>query len=384
VPLPGRSYRQAPIRNLFHNSRRTLLTSLGIAAAIATLVTTVGFLDTFVNTLDRTEADLLRRAPERVSVSLRALESPSGPTVTAVRGLPQVGSVAPGVLAPTTALRGSRSVELVTEVLGPDAPWTPQVVRGATSGGIVVAQKAASDLGARVGDTITLQHPEAVAGEIRLVDTPTRIAGIHPNPLRALSYVDVATARSLGIEGVTNLLTVQPAAGATPETVRRALLGVPGVGSAEAARTTTEGMRSSLDEYLSILRVAAAVTLLLALLIAFNTTSIAMDERRREHATMLAFGLPLRTIVGLATIEAALIGLVGSVAGVIGGRAILEWVANSSIPDVMPEIGVTATLSFTTIALAVTLGVVAVAAAPALTVRRLRHLDIPSALRIVE
>ena len=143
-------------------------------------------------------------------------------------------------------------------------------------------------------------------------------------------------------------------------------------------------MRTSLEEFVGILQVAAAVTLLLALLIAFNTTSIGVDERSREHATMLAFGLPVRTVLGMTTVETALVGAVGTVIGVLGGYGLLRWMTATTIPPVLPEIGVTATLSTPTMAQALTLGVLTVAIAPLLTLRRLRRMDIPSALRVME
>ena len=31
---------------------------------------------------------------------------------------------------------------------------------------------------------------------------------------------------------------------------------------------------------------------------AFNSSSISVDERAREHATMFAFGVPLPTVIG--------------------------------------------------------------------------------------
>ena len=134
----------------------------------------------------------------------------------------------------------------------------------------------------------------------------------------------------------------------------------------------------------AILQVAAVVTLLLALLIAFNTTSISIDERSREHATMIAFGLPIRTVLGITTVETVLVGTLGTIGGILGGYAVLRWMTETTIPSVLPDIGVTASLSTTTLAEALTLGILTVAAAPLFTVRRLRHMDIPSTLRVVE
>jgi putative ABC transport system permease protein len=258
------------------------------------------------------------------------------------------------------------------------------VTRGTTRGGIVLSEKAAHDLAVDIGDTVTVEHPQATGTGLRTVRSPMRVAGIHPNPMRMLAYLDPEAAAGFGLAGATNLLTVTPAAGVSPETVRRALLAIPHVASARTAQATTEGMRTSLDEFVGILRVAAAVTLLLVLLIAFNTTTIGVDERVREHATMLAFGLPPRTVLGMTTVETVLIGVAGSAVGVLGGYGLLRWVTATTIPSVLPEIGVTAGVTATTVALALGLGVVTVAIAPLFTLRRTRRMDIPSSLRVME
>ena len=384
LPSRGRSYRQIPLRNVLRTPRRTLLTVLGIAAAITTLVTTVGFLDTFNATLDDALHELLRSAPERLNVSLAAVEPADGDVVRAVRALPETDTVTAGLLLPVTAGRQGHTVDLLVEVLDTAAPWTPTITSGAVGGGIVLASKAADDLHVTVGDTVDVTHPQAGPEGLRTAHTLMTIAGIHPNPMRAFAYLDPATATAFGLSGSTNYLTVTPAPGVSAAQVQRALLSVPDVASAQSVATTTEGMRAGLDEFIGILQIAALVTLLLALLIAVNTTSIGMDERARDHATMLAFGLPARTIIGLTITETALVGVAATVVGIAGGYGVLVWMAATTIPAVLPEIAVAATLSTPTVLTAFGLGVVTVAAAPLFNVRRLSRMDIPSTLRVME
>jgi putative ABC transport system permease protein len=382
--LPGPGYRQIPIRNMLRTPRRSVLTALGIAAAITTLVTVLGFLDTFRGTLDRAETELLHAAPDRVAVTLDTFQPVDGDVTRQVAALPQVATVDPGLLAAGTAHAGPNRVDLVIEVLAADAGWTPTLTSGTTGGGIILADKAARDLGVTIGDTVIVEHPQAGGTGLRTVATPMRVVAIHPNPMRMLAYLDRSSAVVFGLAGATNQLTVTPAAGISPEGVRRALLAVPHVASAQTAHAATEGMQASLDEFVGILQVAAAVTLLLALLIAFNTTTIGVDERAREHATMLAFGLPPRTVLGMTTVETVLIGGIGTAVGVLGGYGLLRWMTATTIPSVLPEIGVTATLSTPTVVQALTLGVLTVAIAPLFTLRRTRRMDIPSTLRVME
>lgn len=384
VALPGRSYQQTPVRNLLRAPRRTLLTALGLAAAVSLLVTNVGFLDTFSDTLDRSGDELLRQAPDRLAVSLREVEPLSGAGVAAVAALPEVGQVTAGLLVPAQASAGGEPIDLVAEVLPPDAPWVPSLVSGSRHGGLVLSEEAARDLRVDVGDTVRLRQPVATPTGLDETTTEVAVVGLHPNPMRVLAYLDETGSEISGLSGATNLLTVTPATGYDAADVRLALLDVPQVAAAEAGRTTVDGMRTGLEEFRSVLEIAAVVTLLLALLIAFNTASIGMDERRREHATMLAFGLPVRTVLGLSVAESLLLGVLGTALGLLGGFGILTWMMRTTVPEVLPEIGVVATVAPTTIAWVVVLGVATVAVAPLLGLPRLRRTDVPTTLRLVE
>ena len=237
LPLPGRGYHQIPLRNVLRTPRRSALTVLGIGAALATLVTITGFLDTFRGTLSTAQDELLRAAPSRVSVSLDSFYPADSPVIQAVRKLPQAGDVQAGLLAPATVRNGGRSIRVAAEVLPAAPSWTPSLVSGTLSGGIVLSSKAAADL----------------------------------------------------------------------------------------------------------------------------------------HA-----------VLTMTTVEAALIGTLGTLAGIAGGYGLLSWMVATTIPGVMPELGVTATLTGASILTALLLGLGTVTIAPLFTLRRLRRMDIPSTLRLVE
>jgi putative ABC transport system permease protein len=380
--LPGPGYHQMPLRNVLRTPRRSALTLLGIAAAIATLVTIVGLLDTFRATLGSASQELLRTAPARVTVSLDSYYPANGPVVAKVRALPQTGRVQAGMMVPGTVRGHGQLVDVAAEALPPRAAWAPQLSAGRLAGGLVLSRKAAADLDVTVGSVVTLRRPQATGGGLRTVSSPVRVAGIDPSPMRAYAYLDSPTAaRLLGLPGMTNLLTVLPSAGHSAADLQQALLNVPHVASAQSVRAATDGLRASLDQFTGILNVAAGVALLLVLLIALNTATISTDERSRENATMMAFGLPARTVLGMTTTESV---LAGTVTGVAAGYGLLAWLTASTVASVMPEIGVSPAVSPGTAAAAVLLGTAAVAAAPLFTVRRLWRTDIPATLRVVE
>ena len=383
--LPGPGYHEIPLRNLLRTPRRSALTVLGIAAAIATLATIVGLLDTFRATLNSASQEWLRASPTRVTVMLDSYYPVNGEVVARVRGLAEAGRVQVGLMVPGTVRSHGRSVGVAAEVLPPGAVWTPLLSSGRLDGGLVLSRKAAADLGVRAGSVVTFRHPQTAAGGLRMVSTQVRVAGIDPSPMRGYAYLSTVSATPvLGMRDMTNLLTVLPSRGHQAADVQRALLDVPHVASAQSVRAATDGLRSSLDQFTGILNVASAVALLLVLLIAFNTASIGMDERSREHATMMAFGLPARTVLGLTTVESMVIGTVGTVAGVAAGYGLLAWLTATTVASVMPEVGITAVLSTATVVVAILLGAGTVAVAPLFTLRRLHHMDVPASLRVVE
>ena len=133
-----------------------------------------------------------------------------------------------------------------------------------------------------------------------------------------------------------------------------------------------------------MLRIGWVFAIALAFLMAFNATTISADERRREHATMFAFGVRPSAVLAVQVAESVLVGLLATAAGLILGRAILAWIVTELVPDTFPDLGIDAAVSPATLAAAGLAGVLALALAPLLAARRLRRMDIPATLRVVE
>jgi putative ABC transport system permease protein len=389
VPLPGGTFTEMPVRDTFRTPRRTAMTVVGLAAVVAVVVMFFGMIDSFVGMIDRTQSEALRGQPSRMGVELDGFYPTAGPEVRAIVDSAAVGSSEPILRLPGTLVAEGETVETFVELLDPESDlWTPSVSDGSfTRGtaGLLIAEKAAHDLHVGVGDEVTLRHPRRTGPtSFETVETRLEVVGLHPNPFRFLTYLDASQSRLMGLQGVANAVSVTPAPGSTQDDVTRALFGTPGVALVEAVTASTDALETYLDEFTVILQVAAFVVMVLALLIAFNSTSINADERRREHATMFAFGLPVRTVVLMAVAESVIKGVLATVLGLGLGLALIGWVFYAFLPEVLPEVGGTISFSVSTYAAAVLVGVVATALAPLLTVRRLRRMDVPSALRVVE
>lgn len=263
--------------------------------------------------------------------------------------------------------------------------WAPTITEGRADGaGVVIAQKAADDLGVTVGDTVVVEHPMRQGAGLVVAQTPLPVTGIHPSPFRFYVYLDQAQLAAFGVEGITNALYVLPTPGHTPTDVQRELFELEGVASAQPVARLTRIVKDSLEDFVAIFQVMEGFILFLALLIAYNATSINADERAKERATLFAFGLPLRRVIGLETVEGMLIGLLGTAVGLGVGLAVVRWLITGIAARTMPDMGLDAVVSGGTVVTAVVLGIVAVGIAPLLTIRRLRRMDIPGTLRIVE
>jgi putative ABC transport system permease protein len=389
--LPGSTMTQMPIRNVLRTTRRTLLTAVGVGAAITALVAVLGMLDSFGRTLERGNAEFTKGDADRVVVQLDTFYPSDSPVVVAISDAPAVGHVDAGLRLPAIALAPDDNLDLLIEFVDlDDAAWTPTIVEGAATTGagpprILLARKAADDLEARVGDTVTLRHPiRTEAGSFSLADTELIVAGIHANPIRTFAFLDLTDTEQFGLQGAVNVVQAYPADGATRSDVQRAVFGLPGVTSSQPVARISEAIDEALDQFLSFLFVTAGAVLILALLIAFNATRITVEERRREHATMRAFGLPVRTVLGVVVKESVLVGIVATLIGLVGGVVFLQWMLTSLATTTVPDVGIDVYLSPTTILIAAIVGIASVAATPLFLVGRLRRMNLPGTLRVVE
>jgi putative ABC transport system permease protein len=393
LPLPGSTMTQMPIRNVLRTPRRTVLTAIGVGAAITALVAVLGMLDSFGRTLNAADDEFTKGDTDRVVVQLDTFYATDSTVVTGIADAAAVGRIDAGLRLPATALADDpdENLDLLIEFVDLDrAVWTPSVEERAAASvddnpGILLARKAADDLGVQVGDTVVLRHPiRTDAGGFSIAETTIDVDGIHANPIRTFAFMDIADAQEFGLQGQVNVVQAYPADDATRSDVQRAVFGLAGVTSSQPVARISEAIDEALDEFLSFLFVTAGAVLVLAILIAFNATRITVEERRREHATMRAFGLPTRTVLGIVIKESVIVGAIATIVGLVGGVVFLRWMLNSLATTTLPDVGIDVYLSPTTIIIAAIVGIASVAVTPLLLARRLRRMNLPGTLRVVE
>jgi putative ABC transport system permease protein len=387
-PLPGDTFAQLPFRNLFRAPRRAVLTALGIAAIMAVLVGFLGAIDSFLGALDRGSNMVAGDSPNRMVVSLEGVLPSEHPAVAAIADAESVDAAVP-VLQIGARAQGDEELDLLVEVLDMgNAMWQPALTAGsldAGSNGLILAEVAADDLGVEVGDTLRATVPVR-SGEttFSFVETDLVVAGTHESPIRFNAYMDDAALSLLGAEGMANVIYADPAPGFTGGDVQRELFNLEAVGSVQKATATADDLDELMSQFVGILQAVAFFVLLLAVLMAFNSASISFEERQREHATMFAYGVRVRKALRMAVVENLTIGVVATLVGFGGGLWMLWWVVNVTAAETMPDIGLLVELSPTTLVTVIGLGIAAVALAPLFTARRMRRMDLPGTLRVME
>ena len=377
-----------PFRNLRRTARRTALTVLGVAAAVTVLMGFLGIMDSVFGAVDTAEREAEGQAPERIAVALDTFHLFDSPEVTAIGAAKTVARAEPALRVTGSIKTEAGEIDVFVDLVDLDAGmWRPSISAGSVpeEPGLLLTEKAAADLEVVVGDTVTLRHPRRDGlVSYSFAETELPVVATHPYPMRGFAYMDVDHATLFNLEGIANTVNVLPAPGADVQDVQRELFAFESVASVQSVTAMTEALRDAFGQLLGIVQVMVMAVLLLALLIAFNAAAINLEARAREHATMFAFGVKVRTALWMAITESLVIGTLATIIGVAGGLGMVWWMTQRLFAETLPDFDLNVILEPTTLTIIGVMGVVAVAIAPLFTVRRMRRMNLPGSLRLVE
>ncbi|MGZ6952122.1 MAG: ABC transporter permease [Acidimicrobiia bacterium] len=385
--LPGTITMQTPLRRIVRAPARSALTIAAIAFIMAPLLAALGATDSARATIDSGERSLTGRAGDRLLVDLTDYQPPTSALVADIERLPLVQRVEPGLNTGGYLRRGHTTIGIslsMGDLRSALSVPTSIAAQHLPPGGIVISKKAADDLGVAVGDRVRLRHPLRVGSGFRFADTELPITAIHTSPYRFVAYMDLDDEKIMGLEDIVNTLKVLPRRGAPMSGLQQRIAAMPGVASALPASSLSRTMRNLLSVVGNLFIILQVVIAGLAFLVAFNASNIGAEERSREHATMLAFGIKVRRVAFMSFAESLLLGIVGVGLGLGLGVAVLRWILEGVFPAAVPDLAVLEFLSTPSYLLTVAIGLAAAAAAPWLNVRRLRTMNLPSTLRYVE
>ena len=332
----------AMLRSLLAHRVRLALTALAIALGTGFMAASFIFTSTLTHSLD----SLFSQATSGIDVVVQHAAPPgagigagsagSRPIPAAltgpVRAVPGVAA-ADGVLSGRAVLLGRNGKPLNTKFgvalsWPPDAPFQASFTGRfgappAGSGQVMIDRASAAKGGYRVGDRIRI----AIGGQARTF-TVTGITGYGSADSiggGSLVIFDTATAQRLfGLAGQYDSIEIKAAPGVTATQLRGRVArvlpaGVEAVTAASAAASQAQQLNSQLGFLRYFFAGFAGVALFVGAFVIWNTFSILVGQRVRELALLRALGARrgqvLRGVLG----EAAILGAVASVAGVVLG-----------------------------------------------------------------
>ncbi|MFI1017515.1 ABC transporter permease [Streptomyces sp. NPDC020965] len=392
------------LRNFFAHKGRMALSAVAVLLSVAFVSGTLVFTDTMNTTFDK----LFASTAADVTVSPRPLDEEDD-------GQPQTGkpeTLPAALVARVAAVEGVESAEgsvtstsvTVVNAKNKDigasggAPtiagnWTKnerkmlEITSGTEPRGpteVMIDADTADKHNLKIGDEL---RTIAVTGDFR-----AKISAIASfkvtNPGAALVLYDTATAQRelLGKEGLFTNITVVAADGVSDSRLKADIAGALGAPyKIETAKETADAGREDVGEFLNVMKYAmlgfAGIALLVGIFLIVNTFSMLVAQRTREIGLMRAIGSSRRQINRSVLIEALLLGVIGSIAGVGAGVGLAI-----GLMELMGTMGMNLstddlTVKWTTPAVGLTLGVLVTIVAAYIPARRAGKVSPMAALR---
>ncbi len=342
------------IRNVGRNRRRTFITALTIAFGVSMVISVRGVMwglqsmmisDTVEGRLGALQVHRVGylEAIDSVPLTLNLPYTPellakvrAVPHVTGVTGRIQFNGLVSNGVAQTMFV--GRGIDVAHELEVCPRLATTVKAGGALAVGddarALIGFELAQSFGVDVGQTIALSTTSP-AGRANSLDLTVRGLSTSAFPMenKRVATVTLPTAQGLlGLEGkVTELAVAIDDVGRADE-VAGALRTALGDGyEVSTWRELQPFLRDIIARQNFVLGAVSLILLVIVLTSIINTMLMSVFERVKEIGTLLAVGVRRAQVMGIFLIEAAVIGVLGGVAGAVVGRTLVGIVATLGI-----------------------------------------------------
>jgi ABC-type lipoprotein release transport system permease subunit len=339
------------VRNVLRNKRRTVLTAITMTAGIAFFI----MLDSLFSGMDRGAIDnMVNLALSSVKITTRAYEADheAFPLDYGINNLrdteafllkqKRVKAVAPRTSFLAQLSNYENSLPVLGIVVDPEKDKRVFTLADYTKGPgfssdskreIILGSDLAKELGVKPGDPITLsarsrfdaQNADdfTVAGVVTTSDPTLNKSAVYISFEAANDFIDLGglvTELDVSLERRTNLADFVADSRGVALAVSTAFPEL----YAQSFRELGAGFLALLKQKRSWSLMIILIVLLIAAVGIVNTVLMSVYERIREVGVLRAFGLEKAEIVRMFLFEGTIIGLVGSILGVILG-ALSVW-----------------------------------------------------------
>jgi putative ABC transport system permease protein len=308
------------VRTLLAHRARLAMTLAAVFLGTAFVAGTLGF----TASAERSELAV----PQRTDVAVQVAAGGGGhlprSAVAELAALPGVAHARPLVSGPGSLLGGDGKA---VDDAGGVTNWAQSsrfaLVAGRAPAGddeVALSEAAAAAAGARPGERVGVllggaRHRPTVVGVYRY-----RTLGDEAPP--AMAFDNATAQRRLGLQGRVTAVDLAAAAGTTAADLAGRAQAMPGtrVVDGQAANQAARERRAAETRTLrNALLGFAAIAVLVGTFVIANTFAMLVGQRTRELALLRAVGLSRRQVRRLVLGEAALVGLVGGLAGIAAG-----------------------------------------------------------------
>ncbi len=340
---------QIAYRDLGRNRRRSFFTLVAVAVGLALLIFINGLIagvmhDAVENNIRLRTGHVQLRAPsyeeEKSSLEWQDLLDNGEDLAAKAQALPQVASAAPvlwaiGILntAEDTTNLQVYGIDVTSDFYAPvrDGLVAGEFLAADDRSGILLGKRLADSMGLQPGSKVSLTlidadgQPQEQIYTVRGLFRSGAVSYDENSVFLPLAKAQAVTNTAGRASAVTILLHNQEDAEAVAATL--AAPDVKALTWTELNQTFLQTMEVGLRFYLIL---DFIVMLVVAVVIA-NTLLMAVFERVREMGILAALGMKGRQIMGMFLLEAATLGLLGIVVGIVLGTAIVLYMTNHGI-----------------------------------------------------
>jgi putative ABC transport system permease protein len=324
------------LKNLVRRKARSLLTILGIAVAIGTVVTlrgvSYGFERSFRANFERRGIDLVVVAAGIPDQLRSNLDEDIGSQIERIEGVRRVSS---GLLELVDIERGNSVVSILVNGWRPDGAQlddltivSGRAIRPEDSRAIMLGATLAEHLNKRVGETVTMQNESYdIVGVYKSFDLFENGGAVVP-----LATLQREMVRPRSVTGFTVELEPTRDKEALANTVRQQIEGLvdakgkPYGITAQPTRAYVSG-----TVYIRMANGMAWITSAIALIVGgitiLNTMIMAVMERTKEIGLLQALGWVQGRVLGMVLGETLLLSLTGAAVGIAAAMLVVRWLA---------------------------------------------------------